>query len=121
MEHLTEMCCDSCREQLQAIEQRAYGNGEVTATEVQDVGKALEDRRVLLGMIEQLLRGIASSRQNWRLARDSFTSLAQIANADAATIRALREDLAREQSARDALLAELTGLRARLQRAGSGG
>lgn len=61
MNHLKEMCCNSCREKLEAIEARSLKNFDLFSQE--QLAQLVEDRSDLLIMVEQLLSSVTIERQ----------------------------------------------------------
>lgn len=72
MNNLNELCCDSCRDKVAQIEQRAQ---TPPGSELFDMARAYEDRRELLLMMEALLTSVARSRMRARAAETLLVEL----------------------------------------------
>jgi hypothetical protein len=73
MKNLHELCCETCRDTVTAIEKRDQTSGEGffagswEGQPAEFTARAVRDRRELLRMLEQLLGTVAAHRENWKL------------------------------------------------------
>jgi hypothetical protein len=93
VKNLDALCCDSCRAKVAEIEAR----DELAATDVDQyyddfTARAVMDRRVLLGMLEQLLGTVARQREAVNVAKDLVMRMAEDTVKEARALLASRPD-----------------------------
>lgn len=76
MQHLEEMCCAACREQLMEIRGRAYPDETGAGDPIYAAAMAMEDRRALLTMVQALLRNVATQRERTQAFERELAELA---------------------------------------------